>query len=522
MRTFSTDELEVDEIVQPARARKSGNGRAQKEPAEILDPNNPMNSARVLRTKKFTSNSAPTLWRHRGCFLLWTGSYFARVDEETIRTYIWTFLEKAKRQQLNKVTGRWEIKPFKPKRAHVAEITEALTALCQLDEHIDPPAWLPPDDDSNPPAGEFFACGNGLLHLPSGKLHAATPTYFCLNASAVIYDAKAKAPQWLAFLHQLNGKDQQATELLQDWYGYALTPDTSQQKIIGIIGPKRSGKGTLARIATRLLGASSVAGPTMNSLGETFGLEPLITKSLAIISDVRIGKRTETSIIVERLLSISGEDRITVARKFLQAWHGKLPTRIVFLSNELLALTDGSGAFASRLMIILLTKSFYGKEDPQLTSKLATELSGILNWAIVGYRRLTKRGYFVQPESAREVVEDIETLGSPIKAFVRDLCEVGPGLSVAIDSPYRCYKHVWCEAEGRKDPGTKEWFGRNLHSAVPGLKTTRPQANTGKPRSRIYKGIRLRPGVWNTSAGKPKNPTRATTSKCKKNKRKRH
>ena len=174
-------------------------------------------------------------------------------------------------------------------------------------------------------------------------------------------------------------------------------------------------------------------------------------------------------------------------------------------------------------MIIVLDQELStARKTRNSPDKLATELSGILNWAIVGYRRLTKRGYFVQPESAREVVEDIETLGSPIKAFVRDLCEVGPGLSVAIDSLYRCYKHVWCEAEGRKDPGTKEWFGRNLHSAVPGLKTTRPQANTGKPRSRIYKGIRLRPGVWNTSAGKPKNPTRATTSKCKKNKRKRH
>jgi putative DNA primase/helicase len=381
MRTISTSELEVDELVdKPAttEARKGGNGGAQKKrpAALVLDPNDPLNSARALRTKKFTINGMLTLWRHRGCFWSWTGSYFARADDETIRTQIWTFLEQAKK--LNKASGK-KIVPFKPKRANVDEVADALIALCQLDEHIDPPAWLPPHDTTKPPAGEFFACGNGLLHLPSGKLHAATPAYFCLNASTVQYEAKAKAPQWAAFLRQLLGKDQQAIALLQDWFGYLLTPDTSQQKICGIFGPKRSGKGTLARIMTKLLGASSVAGPTMNSLAEGFGLEPLISKSLAIISDVRIGKRTDTSTIVERLLSISGEDRMTVARKFAQAWHGKLPTRFTFLSNELLALTDGSGAFASRLLVVLLTRSFYDEEDPQLTDKLATELSGVLN-----------------------------------------------------------------------------------------------------------------------------------------------
>jgi len=34
------------------------------------------------------------------------------------------------------------------------------------------------------------------------------------------------------------------------------------------------------------------------------------------------------------------------------------------------------------------TKSFYGREDQTLTDKLLTELRGILNWAITGWRRL--------------------------------------------------------------------------------------------------------------------------------------
>jgi putative DNA primase/helicase len=346
--------------------------------------------------------------------------------------------------------------------------------------------------------GAIFACGNGLLHLPSGKLHPATPDYFNLNASTVMYDRSAKAPKYERCLAELLDDDREAKEALQDWFGYTLSPDTSQQKIFGMVGPPRSGKGTLGRLQTRLLGSSSVAGPTINSLGDSFGLEPLIPKSLAIISDVRIGARTEKSTLVERLLSISREDQMTVNRKFNAAWHGKMPTRIMFLTNELPAINDSSGAFASRLVVIVFIKSFLGKEDRTLTEKLARELSGILNWAIKGYRRLNKRGHFIQPKSGFEAIEEIQNLGSPVKAFVRDCCKVGPVLSVSINDLFEAYKD-WCEMEeGRKNPGNKEWFGRNLRSAVPGLVVTRPRVSKQKQqaaddRDRTYEGIALLP-----------------------------
>ncbi len=201
------------------------------------------------------------------------------------------FLEGALRIEIEtnkKGETKRKIAPFRPSPANVSAVIDALQAISQLDEHIDPPTWIDTNDDM-PPADELFACANGLLHLPSGEIHDPRPNFFNLNASEVVYDPTAEAPQWLAFLTQLFGNDTQAVELLQDWFGYVMSPDTSQQKIVGIIGPIRSGKGTLARVLKRLLGSSAVAGPTMHSLGEHFGLEPLITKSLAIISDVRIG-----------------------------------------------------------------------------------------------------------------------------------------------------------------------------------------------------------------------------------------
>ena len=66
-----------------------------------------------------------------------------------------------------------------------------------------------------------------------------------------------------------------------------------------------------------------------------------------------------------------------------------MPTRIMFMSNELLALTDGSGAFASRLLIVLLTKSFYGKEDPGSDQQVGRRTVWHLE---LGDRRLSAAG----------------------------------------------------------------------------------------------------------------------------------
>ena len=63
----------------------------------------------------------------------------------------------------------------------------------------------------------------------------------------------------------------------------------------------------------------------------------------------------------------------------------------------------------------MLTKSFYGCEDQNLTAKLLTELPGILNCAVAGLGPVERRGHFQQPELAKEAVEQ---LGSgPIKAL---------------------------------------------------------------------------------------------------------
>ena len=101
-----------------------------------------------------------------------------------------------------------------------------------------------------------------------------------------------------------------------------------------------------------LLGPHHVAGPTMSGLSTNFGLQPLIDHPLAVISDARLGSRTDANVVVERLLSISGEDTLTIDRKYRDPWTGQLPTRLMVLTNELPRLHDSSGALAGRFIYL--------------------------------------------------------------------------------------------------------------------------------------------------------------------------
>jgi putative DNA primase/helicase len=316
-----------------------------------------------------------------------------------------------------------------------------------------------------------------------------TPDYF--GSWSLTYDFNPKAPepkQWLAFLKSLWPNDPGSIATLQEWFGYCLTEDTSQQKMLLLVGQRRSGKGTIARILAAMVGEDNIVAPTMNTLPKDFGTEPLIGKPVGIMGDVVISGRVDQAAIVETLLSISGEDAQTVRRKHKPSWTGRLPTRFMMMANDVPRLNNVSGALAGRFIILRILESFFGREDRNLEKKLLAELPGILLWAIEGWRCLNARGRFAPPESSDAEVAEMEELNSPIKVFLADRCIIGDGHEIETGELYRAYC-LWCEQEGREHPGDRQLLGRSLRSADPSI-TTFQKKSLGV-HTRYYKGVAL-------------------------------
>jgi putative DNA primase/helicase len=304
------------------------------------------------------------------------------------------------------------------------------------------------------------------------------------------YDAEAGQPlEWLRFLRSVWPDDRECIEALQEWAGYLLTSDTRQQKIMMLVGPKRSGKGTIARVLRSLVGQRNTASPTLAGIATNFGMQPLIGKTLATINDARLSGRTDAAPVVERLLSVSGEDGQTIDRKHLTAWEGKLPTRFMILTNELPRLDDASGAIASRMLVLRMTHSWFGKEDAHLFDRLVAELPAIFVWAVEGWLRLAQQGRFTEPRSGAEMVRQLEDLASPVKVFVSDRCVIGPEQEVSKDSLFEEWQ-AWCKKNGHKQTSREEFF-RSLQAAYPFIKASNPLRREGK-RVRLSFGIGLK------------------------------
>ena len=376
----------------------------------------------------------------------------------------------------------------------VSNVMLALSGYSHLEPRTTQPSWLA--EPAPFPAEDVLPARNALVYLPGlvreseGSIHATTPQYFC--SYSLDYDFDPNAPQpdrWLTFLESIWPDDPESIATLQEWFGLLLTLDTSYQKILIMIGPKRSGRGTIARVIRAMIGADNVANPTFASLATNFGLAPLIGKPAAIITDARLSGRTDIAQLVERLLSISGEDSQTLDRKFLSSVTVKLSTRFTIISNELPRLTDASGALVSRLILLQMTKSFYGEEDRNLTADLLAELPGILLWAIDGWRRLRERGRFVQPKTGAAMVSEMEDLASPVGAFLKDCCVIEAGKSVTCATLYQAWQW-WCQDHGRDNPGDESMFGRNLRAVLPTLTTTNNR-QPDKTRKRSYEGLHI-------------------------------
>ena len=188
--------------------------------------------------------SSPVLF-WRGEWFAWTGTHYEQVAQQGIERQVMAFLE--------------EKSPTAVNGSMIHRFMDLLRIVRHAD-HPTSPCWLTTGRLLSPT--ELFAVGNGLLHVAGGpELLPHDPAFFGLSAVSYDYCPFVGCRRWQQFLNDLWGDATAPVQLLQDWFGYCLLPDTSQQKILAINGPPRSGKSTITRVLRALLGSRNVACP---------------------------------------------------------------------------------------------------------------------------------------------------------------------------------------------------------------------------------------------------------------------
>lgn len=440
-----------------------------------------------------------TILRYQRSFYVWRDGIWKELDQIEIRAIITKRIkEEFDRYAAVMALSGAQCQTPQVTTKLVADVLNALSSLIRV-ELTDSSCWL---DGIGWPSNEILVCKSEIIHLPSylngGAVYAIshTPRLFVQNKLEFDFEPNAAAPtRWLQLLDEIWPDDPDSQKLLQEYFGYCLTPDASLQKFLALIGASRGGKGTITNVLSTLIGKPNCCSIRLAKLASRFGLENAVDKSLILVPDAIMPRPERAAEVVELLKAMTGGDAIDVDRKGKPIITAKLPGKVVVTSNNMIGLPDESAALYKRMLVLRFTNSFYGREDIKLEEKLRSELPGVLLWAINGYNRLSKAGRFTVAKSGEKLKQRLAFAGSPVASFVTERCVIDAGQSIEHDETYTGYR-AFCE-EFVLDVCEQSEFGKKLVEAVPSVDPDyRPKPKSpGGRRPRYYKGI-----GWNTAA----------------------
>lgn len=450
---YPATQSKVEESEGAASPALFGNEAARDDGEIVLSKPSPFDSARVFARQHCYTDGVLTTYHWMGGFWRWNGGFYEPVDDAKITDEVWRFLDGAK----TSTRGDGDRQRFLPKSRDVDEVIRGLKAGVSLDAKFSPPRW-----HDGRAAGSLLVFKNCVVDIETGEVMPPNPALWAHDGADYEFSPEARAPRWEQFLEEVFPGDVESQMTIEEQLGYGMTYETKFEKGALWIGVKRSGKSTMAHIQKRLVGDRAYIGLSFNTLtrGENSCAE-IVGKKVAVFADTRFrparmyGQSFDPGGIshaaAELLLNIIGQDTISVGQKYKSKWIGQLPTKVIITSNETPNLQDTSGVLPSRFIKLAFRQSFYGKEDIELRQKLEEELPGIAARCIEAYRRLCRRGRFIQPKSGLELERRIEAKINPFAAFMQEKYEAdraSEGPTVEVFYSTFCQ---WCEENGRTD-----------------------------------------------------------------------
>jgi len=166
---------------------------------------------------------------------------------------------------------------------------------------------------------------------------------------------------------------------------------------------------------------------------------------------------------------LTGEDRINAEFKGKDGFDFRPFARLIFSANVPPTSSDVSNGFFRRWIVIPFPNSFEGRKDPHLLERLTTpgNLSGLLNFALHGLRRLEQKNGFTMGPSLVEALKKYQQEADNISGFLAECCQFGSSLVYPRKELYNRYIE-WCSENGLKAT-TKKKFNQRLLEQVPHL-----------------------------------------------------
>ena len=308
-------------------------------------------------------------------------------------------------------------------------------------------------------------CLNGTLDLTSGKLLPHDPGALHTKQVPVLFDPKAKCPQYESFLRTALCHNEELFEFVRQYTGITLTGSIAEQCFAVLFGQGDNGKSVQLNILRALMGDYGKTAPPNVFLEKQHG--DGIPNDLADLQGARFVVDIETKEKVyfneQRIKAVTGGEPIKARFLNKEFFEYTPQLKLWIASNHKPNISGMDAGIWRRIRIIpfdaVIPKSQKIKDLDKIIVR--EELPGILNWALQGCLDWQKAGALFTPQAVLLATESYKQEMDILGQFIEDCCEVGDGYAVMKADLYQAY-HSWALGSGHKYPLTATRFGSKM------------------------------------------------------------
>lgn len=400
-----------------------------------MSKNNGATSALNERLSKFTatdSGNAERLEARYGDLLRYDWAMKAwRIYDSGI----WRIGDKGEARECAKATARNivdEAKTCKVESERTALAKWSATSLNvhRIDSALSAAQSLPAfstkteDYDANP---SLLCVENGVLDLNTGTLLPHDPKHLLTKKVNASFDLTAKCPQWDKFLKRVQ-PDEEQRSFLQRAVGYSIAGTPNEQAFFFLYGSGANGKSVfMEALMTLFRDYAGSLSPEM-VLGDSRRQKESASPELASLKGVRLAQvpdlpqdRTLDEVLIK---IITGGDTLTARRMYAESFTYK-PVCTLWVRGNHKPRIKGTdeGIWRRAILIPFEARISEAERDKHLSEKLCEELSGILNWALEGYRQWKEQGLNA-PQSVLKASKAYRDEEDTLGAFLSECCNL--------------------------------------------------------------------------------------------------
>jgi len=296
---------------------------------------------------------------------------------------------------------------------------------------------------------------NGIFDLKDNVLEEHSHKHMCLKQSKVTFEQDKIAERWIDFVNTIFNGDQELIRFVRQAIGFSLSGLSDLQALIFCYGSGANGKSTFFGVLRQVLDdyyqgiqVETLLAKNFQSSSEHYELARVKGARIVVSDEVPEGRKLNESLVK----NLTGGDQIHARNPYEKPFSFE-PTHTLWMYGNHKPVISGMdhGIWRRIYLIPFVVTIPEDKQRPQevMWKEFRRENSGILNWALEGWKDFQSNGLVV-PEAVSQATSEYKSESNTLKTFINENCITNSEIKIHTTKLFQLYKN-WAKENNETD-----------------------------------------------------------------------